>query len=53
MPRSENGKYPKQISFQIDEELFARVREVSVKQGAPVSWILRKALREWLERKGF
>jgi len=51
MARSQSGKYPKQISFQIDDESFELLKTLSNETGAPVAWLIRSAIAQLLETK--
>jgi hypothetical protein len=53
MPRSNTGKYARQISFQLDEDLFVWLKKVSTDFGMPMSWIIRRAVEQYLRSKGF
>ena len=40
------------FNFSAPPALWAQLKEVSKESGAPISWIIRDALKAWLERHG-
>jgi hypothetical protein len=36
------------VNFQVEDDLYLRLKRFSEENGSPVSWILRKAAERWL-----
>jgi hypothetical protein len=37
------------VNFQVEDDLYLRLKRFSEENGSPVSWILRKAAERWLD----
>lgn len=53
MPRIKGvGKYPKSLTFSVDENTFDFLNQLATKRKVPVSELLREALALYLKREG-
>jgi len=52
MPRPKGRQLPHRVSVALTKDQFAALEELATSNNAPVSWLVRRAVSEFLDRNG-
>jgi hypothetical protein len=52
MPRPKGRQLPHRVSVALTSDQLAALEELAASNNAPVSWLVRRAISEFLERSG-